>query len=171
MTFPAPERDYQSPPNSGGNDGALPTVYVPQWNGYTNLSEAQKTAFRGFPQDLMVYSQLRRWGAEISGTTVAGIPLTTQDRDQQKIAALKQAFDTGVISSVQFFDASGAVQTVNAAAATAIYSGVVTFVQSTYTTAATLQAQILAKTVTTRAQIDAAYAAIAPNSPSAQGVG
>lgn len=159
---------YHSPPGSGGNDGALPTVYDPAWMRFTNLTPAQIVAFQGFPQDLLLYASTRRWLAEISGTTVSGIPLNTQDRDQAKVSQLKQAFDAGVIAggTVSFSDATGNIQTVNAATATALYAAIVAFVQSTYTTYANLFAGINAKTITTRKQIDAAYAAIAPNSPS-----
>ncbi len=174
MTFPAPERFYQSPPDSGNNDGALPKSYDPLWQGYTNLTQAQVAAFKSFPEDLAIHLKFRRWQAEISGTTVGGIPLSTQDRDQLKIAALKQAFDTGALTgTIPFFDAAGNVHVVDAAAATAIYNGVVAFVAQTFKTAAQLDAAVKAAspTITSRAQIDAAYAAIAPNSPSAKGVG
>jgi hypothetical protein len=160
---------YQSPLGSGGNDGVLPKTYDPAWQAYVNLTPAQIFAFQSFPKDLVKYASLQRWRAEISGITIAGIPLTTQWSDQQKISALKQAFDAGAISQVSFFDADGNVQSVNAAAATAVFTGVVQFVQSTYNTLATLVAGINAATptVTTRKQIDTAIAAVAPNSPSA----
>jgi hypothetical protein len=165
---------YQSPPGSGTNNGALPTTYDPTWQNYINLTPAQVVAFQSFPQDLLRYLQTRRWLAEISGITINNIPLTTQYTDQAKIAQLKQAFDNGAITGpVSFFDAQNNIRQVNATAATVIYNAMVTFVQSVYTTAATLQNGINATppTITTRAQIDAAIAAIAPNSPSAKGSG
>lgn len=161
-------RLYESPANSGGNDGALPSVYDPTWQSYTNLTPSQILAFQAFPQDLVFYVRSRRWMAERSGVTVASVPLTTSEGDQAKVAQLKQAFDTGaVVGTVDFFDANGTVHAVDAAAATAIYRGVVSFVQQTYSTAANLVAGINSKSIATRKQIDAAYAAIAPNSPSA----
>lgn len=149
---------------------AIPTTYDPLWPSYTNLTPAQILSFQSFPQDLIKYLMTRRWLAETSGITVGGIKLNTQLSDQQKIAALKQGFDNGAITgSVSFFDASGNVQSVNSATATALYNSIVSFVQSTYSTAATLQSGVNANpaTVTTRKAIDAAYAVIAPNSPSA----
>lgn len=162
---------YQSPPGSGGNDGVLPTVWDPLWANYDNLTLQQITAFQNMPPALLRYLAQMRWQAEISGVTLNAIPLTTQDRDQQKIAGLKQAFDNGAITgTVAFSDAAGNTQIVDATATTAIYRGVVTFVQQTYATAASLKAAINATppTVTTRVQIDQAFAAIAPNSPSVQ---
>ena len=159
---------YESPAGSGKNDGHLPTVYVQGWNKFDNLTPAQVVAFQSFPPDLIDYAGQRRWLAEISGVTVAGVPLTTNDRDQAKIGQLKQAFDNGALTgTVAFSDAAGNTQTVDATAATAIYRGVVTFVQSTYSTYAQVKAGVSSSTITTRKQIDAAYALIAPNSPSA----
>lgn len=146
---------------------AIPTQYDPGWRRFTNLTPAQITSFEQFPQALLLYASQRRWQAEISGTTVGGIALTTQLQDQQKIAGLKQAFDAGVLTSTPFFDAAGNIQTVNAVAFNAIYAAVVQFVDVTYQTAAQLVVGIKGGTITTQAQIDAAYAAIAPNSPSA----
>lgn len=168
------QRNYQSPPGSGINDGALPQVFDTTWQGYTNLSAAQVAAFQAFPQDLLAYVSLRRWLAEESGITALGVPITTRASDQDKISQLKQGFDTGAITgTVSFSDAAGNTQTVNAAAATAIYTAVVQFVQSTYTAMANLKAGIKATppTITKRSQIDAALAAIAPNSPSATNPG
>ena len=146
----------------------VPMAYDPTWQTYTNLTPAQIAAFQSFPEDLLIYANTRRWMAEISGITVGGVPLTTQDRDQSKIAQLKQAFDNGTLTNpVPFSDASGATQTVDAAAATALYTAVVRFVEATYTALATLKVGIANATITSRKQIDAAYAAIAPNSPSA----
>lgn len=167
-----PNRTYFSPPNSNGNDGALPTVYDSNWQAFNNLTPQQVLAFQSFPQDLVKYAANQRWLAESSGVTIGGISVTTMDRDQAKVAQLKQAFDNGAIpptTVIPFFDANGNIQSVNAAVATILYNGVVAFVESTFKTAATLVAGINATpaTITTRKQIDAAYAAIAPNSPSA----
>ena len=41
---------YQSPPGSGGNDGALPTAYDPKWQFWTNLTPAQIEKFQSFPE-------------------------------------------------------------------------------------------------------------------------
>lgn len=148
----------------------VPTVWDPGWRRFTNLTAAQILVFQGFQQDLLLYAAQRRWLAEISGVNVAGIPLNTQDRDQSKIGQLKQAFDNGTLPNatpVNFFDATGAVHAVDAVAATAIYQGIVDFVQNTYAVAANMVAGINIGSITTRKEIDAAYAAIAPNSPSA----
>lgn len=40
---------YQSPPGSGGNDGAMPTAYNFNWQYFTNLTPAQITWFESQP--------------------------------------------------------------------------------------------------------------------------
>src|SRR5690242_10426132 len=103
-----------------GLNGALPTVYDPNWQRYTDLSPAQIAAFQAFPQDLAKYIALRRWQTEIcsalpatgkpnyitlpnDGSAVAGIQLVTDADSQRKIAALKQALDNGAVTEPVLF--------------------------------------------------------------------
>lgn len=162
---------YESPPGSGHNDGALPTVYISGWQKFTNLTVQQVVAFESLPEALILYTKERRWQAEISGITVNGALITTALADQQKIAGLKQAIDNATITgNSNFFDGNGNVQDLSPAQVTAMYNAVVSFVKATYDTAATLVTGINATppSVTTRKAIDAAYAAFAPNSTSAK---
>lgn len=152
LDTPSVGKQYSGPP--------IPVTYDPLWTLFTNLTPEQVAAFQSFPQDLLKYAKPRRWLAETSGLTLNGIPIATQDRDQQKIAMLKQALDDGVLTgNIQFFDGAGNVQVMTPAQVTAMYTAVVKFVEATYDTAATVVAGIKAGTITTRKQIDAAYAA------------
>lgn len=156
------QKFYQSPPGSNGNDGALPTTWDADWQVFTNLTTPQIAAFQGMPQDLLFYAAHRRWVKEISGTTVKGIPVGTQDRDQAKISQLKQAFDAGALSGVVAFnDAAGKTQMLDADGVTALYYAIISFVQKTYSAFASLKSGIAAKTISSRAQVDAAYENIA----------
>jgi hypothetical protein len=162
---------YQSPPNSGGNDGALPTVYDPIWQSYVNLTTAQQFAFQGFPQALTWYAGVQRWLAEISGTSVtftptgSAVPITialdTGDRSKTLLIGARQAIDDGLVTTVSFNGYA-----LDAAGTKTVHSAVMAFVQALFAA----QNKILAgigSSITSWSQIDAIYAAIAPNSVSA----
>jgi hypothetical protein len=165
-------------------NGALPTQYDPGWQSYTDLSVEQIAAFQAFPQDLTKYIGIRRWQTEINAwpagskpayitlptvaanPTISGMQLATDALSQQRIAALKQAIDNGAVAPsaiqrVPFLAVNGVYQ-LTASDVTALYSYVVRYVQATYSVAATLLAQVNAtpQTLTTRAPVDAAFAAI-----------
>jgi hypothetical protein len=169
---------YQSPPNSGRNDGALPLVYDPGWNDWSNLTPQQTAAFQAFPQDLFFYIGVQRWQWETrgrntpgpptsyitipaDGSAIAGIQLTMDDRSQNKISGLRQNIDNGVIMVFPFpFIALNGVFMLSAADCRALHAYCVRYVQSTYAIAASLIAQVQGGTLKTRAPIDAAFAAI-----------
>ncbi len=109
---------------------------------------------------LLAYSALKRWITASSGTTVSGIPLTTDDTSQFNISKLKQAFDTGAVTSVEFKAADGNFYTVDASTWTAVYVGVVAHVQACYIAEAAAAAAINGSTAVTYAQVDAFFAEI-----------
>jgi hypothetical protein len=162
--MPLPPKIYQSPPGSGGNDGALPTTYDINWPFYTNLTPDQVTAFQAFPQDLSAYCRTVRWNTENgAGITSAGIPVMTTDRDQTKIAQIQTGFlVTPSANIVQFHDAQGGVHALGQPQIKIMFTNIVTFVEKTFTTSQQTIAAINATppTITTRAQVDAAFAAI-----------
>lgn len=168
---------YQSPPNSGGNDGALPAIYVQNWQFFTNLTPAQILAFQSFPQDLTKYAAMRRWQAEVLANlpvtvTLQGTPTVLQidmtDRGQSRIDKLARKGAT-VTATVMFLDATGTMFQLGIPAIAAIDMAVANFIEQLFTTLNTIVAGINAApaTITTRKQIDAAIAVVAPNSPSA----
>lgn len=143
---------------------SVPTTYDPQWIFFTNLTPTQVLAFQAFPQELAKYVGTKRWLTEIAAITLpSGINIDMNALSQQKIAALKQAIDNGTIvvpvGGFPFIALDG-VHMLSAADITNLYTSVVHAVQATYSVAADLIAQINATTITTRAQIDAAFAAI-----------
>lgn len=78
---------FQSPPGSGGNDGASPTTYDTGWQKYTNLTSNQIEAFQAFPQDLQYYATQKGWEFEQKGFSTSGINKTY-------ITAMRAAVDT-----------------------------------------------------------------------------
>jgi hypothetical protein len=166
-----------------GLNGAIPTTYDPAWQTYTDLSPAQIEAFKSFPQDLAKYIGVRRWNWELclvsaagpsvpyitlpssAGTTIAGMQLLTDAESQRKIAALKQAIDSGVLvdqgQGFPFLAVNG-VYMVSAADITSIYGYVVRWVQQTYSIAAQLLAQVSAtpQQISSRSAVDSAFAAV-----------
>jgi len=175
---------YQSPPGSGGNDGALPTTYDPLWQYYVNLTQEQIAAFQAFPEDLVKYTAHRRWQWEISatssdglgpaqhyltipadGTAIAGMQVYADDRSQNKISYLFQgttsgAFTHGPAGTTPFLARNGTYWLAHADI-TALYGYVMRWIQQSYVTAANLYDQINVSppTVTSRAQVDAAFQA------------
>ncbi len=109
---------------------------------------------------LLAYAATKRWITASSGTTVSGIPLTTDDTSQFNISKLKQAFDTGAITSVSFKAADGNFYTVDLSTWTAVYEGVVTHVQACYTAEAAAAAAINGSTAVTYNQVDVFFAGI-----------
>jgi hypothetical protein len=165
-------------PKFSSLNGNLPTVYDPQWPVYTDLSPAQIDAFQSFPEDLSKYATQRRWMAELTGTSVTlspavTIPLDTSDRSKILIMGIRQALDDGLLTQAQFKDVSGTVRMLDATGIKAVQGAVLGFVNALFVAEATLLAGITATppTITSRSQIDAAYAKIAPKSPSALGQG
>ena len=155
-----------------GLNGAIPTVYDPDWGTYTDLSPAQIAAFQAFPQDLMDYASVQRWQAEFSGTAVTYnsvlIPLTTDDRSKALVIGMRQAVDDALVTSVSFIDASGNSHTLDVNGVKAVHGAIMTFVQTLFAAQVGVNAAITGATITKRSQIDAIYASIAPNSPSAK---
>jgi hypothetical protein len=162
--------DYRGP--------SIPTVYDPNWGGFDNLTPSQILWFESQPQDLIKYTNVRRSAAEQSGTSVTftptgaqapvTIPLNMQGDSKVNAIGMRQGVHDGLLTQISFIDNAGNVQTVDVAGAKAVHQAMFGFVAALNNAAATLINGVNAKTVTSRTQIDTAFAAIAPNSPSAQ---
>ena len=153
----------------------IPTAYDSNWQMFNNLTKAQVQWFQSQMQWLIYYAKQRTQNAVLTGTniTISGktIPLRS-DRDSVQIAmSMRQAIDEGLISSASFFDGNEKPQTLDAASYKAAHKALVGFISAITNLGVSLVNDINAGTVTSMAQIDAAIAAIAPNSPSAKGNG
>jgi hypothetical protein len=165
MTTIDPRPIYESPPGSRSNDGALPTVYDPGWQVFNNLTPQQITAFQSFPQDLTAYASTKRWHKEIANNTagfitVNNIPVDMSESNRALLLGLARAADRNINGGTFSFTDNGVGITLTAAQGISLVDAVMSYIQTCRTTEKTMLDGINAKTITTRAQIDTAFAAI-----------
>lgn len=111
------------------------------------------------PVSLGDYAAEARWRKEVGGVTIAGAPVATDDRSKQMIIGARIAVDADPNWSTQWVGADGAIYPVDAAAIIAISNAVQAHVNACFATYASVKAAIDAGTITTTAEIDAAFAA------------
>jgi hypothetical protein len=109
--------------------------------------------------DLVAHAADARWRLETGGITVGGVPVLTDDRSKLMIAGARLAAMADPAWTTPWHGADGGIYPLNAAAIVAISDAVSAHVQATFTTFATVKAAIAAGTITTPAEIDAAFAA------------
>nr|WP_047581392.1 DUF4376 domain-containing protein [Methylobacterium sp. ZNC0032] len=100
----------------------------------------------------------RRWRQEVGGITVAGVPVATDDRAKLMITGARVAAMADPDWSTVWHGADGQTYPVDAAAMVAISDAVQAHVNSGFATFAAVKAAIEAGTITTAADIDAAFA-------------
>jgi hypothetical protein len=130
------------PPPTIYTGPAVPTAYNPNWGRFKNLTEAQVAWFQSQPEDLTKYAHVARWQLhqKCFGASVA------------LVKGLQPPYD----------DASTPVATPDIASLHAAVTAQITDsakqIEASYATLAAVNAGISAKTITSRAQIDAALA-------------
>ena len=95
------------------------------------------------PVNLVAYAADRRWRKEVGGIVVADVPVATDDRSKLMITGARDA---------------AMAYPVDAAAMVLISDAVQAHVNAGFATFATVKAAIEAGTITTTAEIDAAFA-------------
>jgi hypothetical protein len=119
--------------------------------------------------ELLAYAAERRWLAETGGVVVAGIHVATDDRSQRKISELRRRAELGEIRTPFGFKADNGWMDLDLPSIVTVDRVVATHVQACYVTERTLVEGITADkpTITTKEEIDAAFAALAlvPRSP------
>lgn len=155
---PLADATYQAWLGGGFN----PSVIVSEDELIEVLGRLAPGVFPTFPAGLSAYAANARYNKETGGITVSGIAVPT---DRQTQAQLTGAFNyVGVTPSatIQWKLADGAFVALDAAQITAIATAVAVHVQACFAAEATLYVGIAASppTITTFAQIDAAFAAI-----------
>ena len=108
---------------------------------------------------LIAYAADKRWQKETGGITVAGVSVATDDRSKQMIIGARLAANSDPNWTTQWVGADGAIYPINAAAIIAISDTVQAHVNACFTTYALVKADIDSGTITTTAEIDAAFAA------------
>lgn len=116
---------------------------------------------RGPVVDLVAYAAAARWRRETGGTTWSGWPVHSDDRSQAKIVAELAAIDRGERSDPDGWKfADGVFRLVSNADFAALAVAVRDHVRACFSAEAAVLAGIAAGTITTMAEIDAAFAAV-----------
>ncbi|MBX9873344.1 MAG: DUF4376 domain-containing protein [Beijerinckiaceae bacterium] len=110
------------------------------------------------PVDLVAYAADRRWQNEVGGIVVADVPVATDDRSKLMITGARVAAMADPGWSTVWHGADGNTYPVDVAAMVLISDAVQAHVNAGFATFATVKAAIEAGTITTTAEIDAAFA-------------
>lgn len=106
------------------------------------------------------YARNRSWEIRTGGAVIGGVPVRTKDTDIALIAGMalraKTAIENSEAKSFNF-DSGAGIVTLDAAQAFAFATAVSDWVQATFDKRAEILAAITAGTITTRAQVDAAF--------------
>jgi hypothetical protein len=109
--------------------------------------------------DLLAYAKEARWRKEVGGINVGGVPIATDDRSKLMITGARIKADSNAQWSTEWAGADGLTYTVTAPLMIAISDAVSDHVDHCFAVYATVKSAIEAGTITTNAQIDAAFAA------------
>lgn len=109
---------------------------------------------------LWTYAAAKRFEKEVGGLTVAGVPVSTDDRSKLMIMGARLAAEANAGFTTDWVGADGEVHQLSAADMIAISDAVLAHVAQCFSTYAGVKSQIDANAITTIAQIDAAFAAV-----------
>lgn len=108
---------------------------------------------------LTAYAADVRWRKETGGIVAGGVPIATDDRSKQMIIGARIAADADPNWTTQWIAADGSIVPIDAAAIIAISDAVQAHVNDCFTSYALVKTDIDSGTITTTAEIDAAFAA------------
>lgn len=109
---------------------------------------------------LDTYTASKRWQKEQAGITLAsGMPIRTDDRSQAKITGTYTAVKVKPTATTPWHAADGTVHQLDAAQIEQMNVELLTHINNCFSVSADVLAEIDAGTITTRDQIDAAFAA------------
>lgn len=108
--------------------------------------------------ELVAYAADLRWRLEVGGIVVGGVPVATDDRAKMMIVGARVAAMADPQWSTVWHGADGNTYPVDAAAMIAISDEVQAHVNTGFATFAAVKADIEAGTITTTAEINAAFA-------------
>lgn len=107
---------------------------------------------------LKAYAADLRWRREIGGILVAGLPVATDDRSKMMILGARVAAAANPDWVTVWHGADGGSYPINAAAMVAISDAVQAHVNQWFATFSIVDAAIVTGEITTKAEIDAAFA-------------
>lgn len=110
------------------------------------------------PVDLAAYAATKRWEKEVGGIEVGGMTIHTDDRSKSLIMGARLAASLDLEFATEWKTASGVFVTVDAGQVTAISDAVLAHVAHCFALEAAVLDAIASETITTPAEIDAAFA-------------
>jgi hypothetical protein len=110
-------------------------------------------------KQLAAYAASVRYNKEVGGTVISGVPYLTDRETQAKLTSAALMMQVNPAATIQWKGADGSFVTLDAAGMLSLASAVGAFVQTCFGTEATVLAAIEADTITSLADIDAAFAA------------
>ncbi|WP_273794315.1 DUF4376 domain-containing protein [Brucella intermedia] len=111
-----------------------------------------------FAPDLPAYAAQKRWEKEVGGLEINGLTVATDDRSKTMISGARVAAQNDANFTTDWKAADGTFVTIDAAAVIAISDAMLMHVSNCFAIEAQVLAAIKAGSITTRAQIDAAFA-------------
>jgi hypothetical protein len=134
--------------------GVMPT----RIDSMDNLKDVLRAAGAPLPFEPLTYAAAKRLDKETSGITVGGVPIATDDRSKIMIIGARVAAAADPNWSTPWAAADGNSYPVDSPTMLAIADAVQAHVNTCFTTYANVVAAIGDGTITTKEQIDAAFA-------------
>lgn len=110
-------------------------------------------------KSLQAYALSKRWRVETGGIEVGGMTVATDDRAKVMIQGARKGADEDPEFTADWDDGADGV-TLNAQQIIAISNAVLAHVQAVFSTYKTVKSSIASGSISSRAQVDAAFAAI-----------
>jgi hypothetical protein len=143
-------------------EGGTPTRIASEDELVDMLQTRAPNVVAQFPAGLLAYAAAARFAKETGGITFNGAAVQTDRETQAQLSGAYNYVQVAPSATIQWKQADGSFISLNAAAITAVATAVAVHVQACFGAEATLAAGINASPpmVTTKAAIDAAFAAI-----------
>jgi hypothetical protein len=142
-------------------NGGIATIWPRDASGAQSNDALQEViAPYGMFVDLTTYAANARWQKEVGGITFNNVPISTDDRAKLMIMGAFTAAASNSNYTTSWIGSDGSVNTFNAAQVITMGNAVQTHVGNCFATYGTVKSQIVSGAVATRAQVDAAFAAI-----------
>lgn len=110
------------------------------------------------PDELIAYTAQKRWEKEVGGTELSGLAVHTDDRSKALIMGARIAAEADPDFTTDWKTADGSFVTIDAATIISVSNAVLAHVAACFAIEAQVIAAIEAETITTTAEIDAAFA-------------
>lgn len=110
------------------------------------------------PEELVAYAAQKRWEKEVGGTEVSGLVVHTDDRSKALIMGARIAAEADPDFTTDWKTADGSFVTIDAATIISVSNAVLAHVAACFAIEAQVLAGVEAETITTTAEIDAAFA-------------